>query len=84
MRQFAQAPGSRPVAIEVDEAAADYIVSHGYQREFGARSATTYIDTEVAGIIATEILRRRVERGGMYLPAKVSITCDGAGLKVIL
>jgi ATP-dependent Clp protease ATP-binding subunit ClpC len=80
--QFSNSPGARPVSIEVDPAAKSYIIERGYQKEFGARSVTTFIDTEVAARMATEILRRRQERGGMYLPERVLVKRDGTGLCV--
>jgi ATP-dependent Clp protease ATP-binding subunit ClpC len=82
--QFAQAPGSRPVTITADEAARKFIVAHGYQREYGARSVTTYIDTELASTMATEILRRRAEQGSTYVPEVVRVRSDGNGLTVTL
>lgn len=83
-QQFAREPGSRPVRIDVDQAAREFIVARGYQQEYGARSVTTYIDTEVASIMATEILRRRTAEGGTYVPESVRITCDDASLKISL
>lgn len=81
-KQFAQSPGAKPPLIDLAPEAKKFIVEKGYQKEFGARSVTTYIDTEVAGKIATEILKRRVEKGGMYLPERMGVTCDGTGLQV--
>ena len=49
---------------------------------FGARSVTTFIDTEVASEMATEILRRRQEKGGMYLPESVIVRRQDGVLKV--
>jgi ATP-dependent Clp protease ATP-binding subunit ClpC len=83
-QQFAREPGSRPVRIDLDQAAREFIVAHGYQQEYGARSVTTYIDTEVASIMATEILRRRTTEGGTYVPESVRITCDDTSLKILL
>ncbi len=83
-QQFAREPGSRPVKIDLDQAARELIVSRGYQQEYGARSVTTYIDTEVASIMATEILRRRTAEGGRYVPENVRITCDDGSLKIAL
>jgi ATP-dependent Clp protease ATP-binding subunit ClpC len=81
-KEFASAPGAHAVRIDVDPAAKDFVVQHGYQKEFGARSVTTYIDTEVASTMATEILTRRREKGGMYLPEHITVKCDGAGLQL--
>ena len=81
-REFSKAPGSPMLHIEVEEAAKEVIVQKGYQKEFGARSVTTFIDTEVASIMATEILRRRAEKGGMYLPEKMRVKNDGSSLQV--
>ena len=83
-QQFAREPGSRPVKIDVEEAAREFIVEKGYQQEYGARSVTTYLDTEVASIMATEILRRRTTEGGSYVPENVRITCQDGGLKITL
>ena len=83
-QQFAREPGSRPVKIDLDQAARQFIVARGYQQEFGARSVTTYIDTEVASTMATEILRRRTTEGGRYIPENVRITCDDSNLKISL
>jgi ATP-dependent Clp protease ATP-binding subunit ClpC len=74
-REFAKAPGSPRLTIEVEQNAKDLIVQRGYQREFGARSVTTFIDTEIASIMATEILRKRQEKGGMYLPDNIKVSC---------
>ncbi len=81
-RQFAQAPGARPVAFTIDPAAKKLIVERGYQKEFGARSVTTYIDTEVASTVATEILKRRVEKGGMYMPEKILVNTNDSALHI--
>jgi ATP-dependent Clp protease ATP-binding subunit ClpC len=81
-KEFASAPGAHAVRIDVDPAAKDFVVQHGYQKEFGARSVTTYIDTEVASTMATEILTRRREKGGMYLPEHINVKCDGARLQL--
>jgi len=83
-QQFAREPGSHPVKIDVEEAAREFIVEKGYQQEYGARSVTTYLDTEVASIMATEILRRRTTEGGRYVPENVRITCQDGGLKITL
>jgi ATP-dependent Clp protease ATP-binding subunit ClpC len=82
--QFAREPGSRPVKIGADQAARKFIVDKGYQQEYGARSVTTYMDTEVASIMATEILRRRTTEGSSYAPENVSISCDNGSLKISL
>jgi ATP-dependent Clp protease ATP-binding subunit ClpB len=82
--QFAREPGSRPVKIGADQAARKFIVDKGYQQEYGARSVTTYMDTEVASIMATEILRRRTTEGSSYAPENVSISCDNGSLKITL
>lgn len=81
-REFSKSPGARPVKFEIEPAAKELIVRQGYQKEFGARSVTTYIDTEVASQMATEILRRRQEKGGMYLPEKISVGCFDSTLKI--
>ena len=81
-RQFATAPGARPVAFTIDPAARNLIVERGYQKEFGARSVTTYIDTEVASTMATEILKRRVEKGGMYMPEQVLVNTKESTLNI--
>lgn len=81
-REFSKAPGAPSVSFQVDDAARNFIVANGYQKEFGARSATTYIDTEVASRVATEILRRRQEKGGMYIPGTIGVSCDGSALKI--
>jgi ATP-dependent Clp protease ATP-binding subunit ClpA len=63
----------------VDPEAKSFIVQKGYQKEFGARSVTTYIDTEVASVMAAEILRRRRDMGALYFPEKIGVRCaDGA------
>jgi ATP-dependent Clp protease ATP-binding subunit ClpC len=78
-REFANAPGSRPVTFHVDPEAKSFIVQKGYQKEFGARSVTTYIDTEVASVMAAEILRRRRDMGALYFPERIGVRCaDGA------
>jgi ATP-dependent Clp protease ATP-binding subunit ClpC len=74
-RQFSTTHGSRGFTIVVSPEAKKMIVEKGYQKEFGARSVTTYIDTEVASIMATEILRRRKKHGGSYLPEKMAVDC---------
>jgi ATP-dependent Clp protease ATP-binding subunit ClpB len=81
-KEFSNAPGAHSVQIEVDPAAKSDIVRRGYQKEFGARSVTTFIDTEIASTMATEILRRRREKGGMYLPERIHVSYDGVALKL--
>ncbi|TAK64525.1 MAG: hypothetical protein EPO24_03270, partial [Bacteroidetes bacterium] len=72
-REFSKSPGAKPVTFEVEQAAKDMIVSKGYQKEFGARSVTTYIDTELASQMATEILKKRQQLGGAYLPEQIIV-----------
>lgn len=81
-REFSKAPGAPAVTFTVDPAAKEFIVSNGYQKEFGARSVTTYIDTEIASQMATEILKRRQEKGGMYLPERIAVTSADSALRV--
>jgi len=83
-KEFSKSPGSPKLTIEVEPAAREMIVQKGYQKEFGARSVTTYIDTEIASIMATEILQRRAERGGMYLPEKMRVKKVDSSLQIEL
>ena len=83
-REFANAPGAgkRTINFTIDPDAKQLIVDKGYLKEFGARSVTTYIDTEVASQMATEILQRRREKGGMYLPEAVTVRRQDGILRV--
>ncbi len=83
-REFAKAPGAgnRILKFNIDPLARSLIIEKGYQKEFGARSVTTFIDTEVASQMATEILKRRQEKGGMYLPESVNVLPQNGTLKV--
>jgi len=81
-KEFTKSPGGHPVMIEIEQPARDFIVQNGYQKEFGARSVTTFIDTEIASKMATEILRCRQVKGGMYLPEKILVSCHDSELKV--
>lgn len=83
-QEFSKSPGGHPVNIELQPEARDMIIKNGYQKEFGARSITTFIDTELASIMATEILKRRQEKGGMYIPEKILITTKDSILNVII
>ena len=83
-REFAKAPGEKrpPLNFKIDPSARELIIENGYQKEFGARSVTTFIDTEVATQMATAILKCRQERGGMYLPQEVKVDRVDGTLKV--
>lgn len=81
-KEFAKQPGGREVNIELEQSARKFILKNGYQKEFGARSITTYIDTELASRMATEILKRRHEKGGMYIPEKIYVTLKDLTLNV--
>lgn len=82
--EFSRSPGGGTVRFEIDPAARDSIVATAYQREFGARSVTTYMDTEIAGLVAQEILRKRSEAGGAYLPERIAIARRDTGFVVEL
>jgi ATP-dependent Clp protease ATP-binding subunit ClpC len=81
---FSKAPGSRPVSIDIDSLAKKIIVDRGFQKEYGARSITTFMDTEIASTMATEILKMRQNNGGMYFPEKIKITEENANLKITI
>ena len=83
-QEFSKSPGGHPVNIELQPEARDLIVKNGYQKEFGVRSVTTFIDTELASQMATQILKRRQEKGGMYIPDKILVTTKDSTLNVVV
>ncbi len=83
-RGFADAPGGRELRIKLKPEAREHILRNGYQREFGARSATTYMDTVIASKMASAILRKRKDLGRAFMPEEVTIARNGTGLSVIV
>lgn len=81
-KQFANAPAGKNVTISVTDQAREYVVSQGYQKEFGARSITNFIDTEIASRVATKILQKRAETGSLYYPDTISIDTENNELVV--
>ena len=62
--------------IEVTDPLLEYIVKHGYSREYGARNIARYIKNNISDKIADAILSGQVPRkeGAMYSP---KVTKDG-------
>ena len=62
--------------IEVTDPLLEYIVKHGYSREYGARNIARYIKNNISDKIADAILSGKVPRkeGAMYSP---KVTKDG-------
>lgn len=71
---FSKTPGGKQLNINVSQEAKDYLIEKGYLKEFGARSVTNYIDTNIASEIAYNVFTRRKELGDMYLPELISIS----------
>lgn len=80
--QFSSIPGGKTVTIDVSDEAGKHIVENGYQKEFGARSVTNFIDTEIASKMATAILEKRREQGGMYYPDSINVRIENEQLSV--
>ena len=64
------------IPIQITEPLVDYVVKHGYSREYGARNIARFIKNNISDKIADAILNKKVPRkeGEYYSP---KITKDG-------
>ncbi|HEY2106804.1 MAG TPA: AAA family ATPase [Candidatus Binataceae bacterium] len=63
---------AQKVDLSITEAARRWLADHGYDPRFGARPMARLIETEIARVLADEILFRRLNGGG-------HVTVDAAG-----
>lgn len=62
--QLAERLKLKNIEVQWDEAAKNWLVDKGYNREFGARPMARLIQDSVANTLADEILGGRLEKGG--------------------
>ena len=63
--------------FSITDRARDFIFEKGYEKEFGARSITNYIEKNITCEIAKQILQQRQKRGVNDLfPNKIEIDAD--------
>lgn len=75
-KTFANSPEGREIQFDITDDAMERILENGYQKEFGARSVTNFIDKEIASQLAYEVFKKRSEDGSNYLPEKVDILLE--------
>lgn len=69
------------IPIKRHKALLDFIVTHGYSEEYGARNIKRFIKNQVATVIAQALLERRLpsKKGDLYTPKiinnKLSLAC---------
>jgi ATP-dependent Clp protease ATP-binding subunit ClpA len=69
----------RGVTIELDEAAAQWLVERGYDEKFGARPMARTIQEHIKKPLADEILFGKLEHGGVV---RVKVAGEGADRKL--
>ncbi len=81
---FSNSPGGKQLTINIKQEAKDYILGNGYQKEFGARSVSNYIDTTIASNIAFKVFSKRKELGDMYMPELINVSSESNELIIEL
>ena len=64
---------AQKVKLEVSEAARKWLAEHGYDPRFGARPLGRLIETEIARVLADEVLFGALTKGGVV---KVDLADD--------
>lgn len=76
-RDFKKNMDKQDFGFSITDRARDFIFEKGYEKEFGARSITNYIEKNITCEIAKQILQQRQKRGVNDLfPNKIEIDAD--------